>query len=286
MRNLWLQRTVTLLAVGALGSAVRVHAQAKPKPGFVAEAVPEMPNPPGPAPKHDFNGAWVGPQKTELGPFPAMTPAAEKLFKAAQPIPPVGRAAADGQYRLGASNDPYMLCDPLGFPRDLRNHSVQSRGGIWFAAEPNRMFMLFEQQRIFRDIWMDGRELPKKVDAKDAPDSRYYGYSVGHWDGDTTLVIDTTGLDPRTWLDEIGHPHTNAARLQERWTRLDQYNIQVTVTVDDPAYYTQPFQLLKANYYWMKNQDFEETLCLPSDAVEYREKLAAPSGWGETAPKP
>ena len=59
------------------------------------------------------------------------------------------------------------------------------------------------------------------------------------------FVIDTVGLDPRTWLDEAGLPHTNAAKLQERWTRVDQYHLEATVTVDDPQYFTKPFQLMK-----------------------------------------
>ena len=81
------------------------------------------------------------------------------------------------------------------------------------------MLILFEQQRVWREVWMDGRQPPAKVDAPGAPESRFYGYSAGHWDGDNVLVIDTTGLDPRSWLDEAGHPHTNAAKFQERWTR-------------------------------------------------------------------
>jgi hypothetical protein len=129
-------------------------------------------------------------------------------------------------------------------------------------------------------VWMDGRELPKKVDAKGAPDSRYYGYSVGHWDGDNTFVIDSTGLDGRTWLDESGHPHSVDAHIQERYTRRDQYNLELTVTIDDPKFYTKPFQFLKANYYWMKDQDFEENLCVPSEGIAYRESMAKPAGWG------
>jgi hypothetical protein len=238
-----------------------------------------MPNPPGPAPKHDLSGAWVGPQKTVMGPFPAMTSVGEAAFRLNKPVPNAGRAAPDALDDLAATNDPFMVCDPLGFPRDLLNHAVSSRGGMWFEPVPNRMLILFEQQRVWREVWMDGRELPKKVDAKNAPDSRYYGYSVGHWDGDNTFVIDTTGLDSRTWLDEPGHPHSTDAHIEERWTRVDQYNLQLTVTVDDPKFYTKPFQLLKANYYWMKDQDFEETLCIPSEAIEYRDKLAKPSGW-------
>jgi len=284
MRNPVAEPILSLLAVLALSSAVVAQtpegqAARVPPPGYAAVGVPEMPNPPGPAPKHDLTGAWVGPQKTVLGPFPAMTPAGEATFKLNKPVPPAGRGAPDSLALLAATNDPFMICDPLGFPRDLLNHAVSSRGGMWFEPVPNRMVILFEQQRVWREVWMDGRQLPKKVDAKGAPDSRYYGYSVGHWDGDYTFVIDTTGLDGRTWLDEVGHPHSVDARIQERYTRVDQYNLQVTATVDDPKFYTKPFQLLKANYYWMKDQDFEETLCIPSEAIEYRDRLAKPSGW-------
>ena len=81
-------------------------------------------------------------------------------------------------------------------------------GGLWFEQVPNRIVMMYQYQRVWRDIWMDGRELPKKVDAKGAPDSSFYGYSVGRWDGDYTLAIDTTGTDDRTWLDQTGHPHS------------------------------------------------------------------------------
>jgi hypothetical protein len=125
---------------------------------------------------------------------------------------------------------------------------------------------------------MDGRALPKAVDVKGAPESRYNGYSVGHWENDTTLVIDTTGLDERAWLDTVGHPRSSMARIQERYTRVDQYNIRLTVTVTDPKYYTKPWTFMRANLYWMKAQQFAETLCIPSEAIEYLDTLAKPSG--------
>jgi hypothetical protein len=284
MRNLVAEPIVALLAVLALFSAVVAQAplgrgrRALP-PGYVADGVPAMPDPPGPAPKHDLTGIWVGPLEVVMGPYPAMTPAGEAAFKVNKPI----ARASDRNVHLQPNNDPFAICDPLGFPRDLLNHTLSSRGGIWFESVHNRMLILFEQQRVWREVWMDGRELPKKVDAAGAPDSRYYGYSAGHWEGDNTLVIDTTGLDERTWIDEAGHPHSVDAHLQERWTRLDQYHLEATVTVDDPKYYSQPFQLMKTGYYWKKNQDVEEELCLPSEAIEYRDKLANPSGWGAGA---
>jgi len=240
---------------------------------FVTEGVPRMPNPPGPAPKRDLSGAWVGPQNNKPDPVPPMTPAGQAQFKLAKAYGTASRT--DG---LGESNDPFITCDPLGFPRNLLAHAISSRGGTLFGSAPNRILIAYEQQRVWREIWTDGRALPKAVDVRDAPESRFYGYSVGHWENDNTLVIDTTGLDERTWLDEAGHPHSAMAHIQERYTRTDQYNLQVTVTVDDPKYYTKPFAVMRANFYWMKAQDFSESMCVPSEAIEYRDSLARPSG--------
>jgi hypothetical protein len=279
---------VASLAVVALSPAVMAQDQeaARPRrqvqPGYVAEGVPKMPNPPGPAPKQDLTGAWVGPQNVSRDPMPPMTPAGEARFKQNKAY--VAGGARDGDVKSLASNDPFIVCDPLGFPRDLLNHAVSSRGGMIFQPGQSRMFVMFEQQRVWREIWMDGRALPANVDAKGAPDSRYYGYSTGHWDGDT-FVIDTTGFDERAWLDENGHPRSKNAHIEERYTRADQYNLNLTATLDDPKLYTKPWVFLKANYYWMKDQDFEETLCIPSEGIEYRDTLARPSGIGADTSK-
>jgi hypothetical protein len=281
MRNPSAKVNVASLALLTLWSAV-AHAQGRGgggrgmQPGFVASGVPAMPDPAGPAPKHDFTGTWVGPLSVTMGPYPAMTPAGQAAFKLNKPI----KRASDNATEVAPNNDPYAICDPLGFPRDLLNHWLSSRGGIEFASMPNRMLVLFEQQRVWREVWTDGRQLPAKVDAAGAPDSRFYGYSVGHWEGDNVFVVDTVGLDPRSWLDEAGLPHTNAAKLQERWTRTDQYHLEATVTVDDPQYFTKPFQLMKTAYYWKKDQNVQEELCLASEALEYRDRQAGPSGYG------
>ena len=125
---------------------------------------------------------------------------------------------------------------------------------------------------------MDGRALPKAVDVRGMPESRLYGHSVGRWQDDHTLVIDTTGLDERPWLDEAGHPRSNAARIQERYTRRDQYNLQLTVTIDDPKFYTKPWTFMQGNFYWVMGQEFAETFCIPSEGIEYRDSIARPSG--------
>ena len=75
---------------------------------------------------------------------------------------------------------------------------------------PNEIVILYEAFATFRQIFTDGRELPKD------PNPTFMGYSVGHWDGDT-LVVDTVGLNDRTFLDLWGTPHTAALHVIERW---------------------------------------------------------------------
>jgi hypothetical protein len=285
MRNAVVKPAVALLVVLALSSIAMAQTRGgRPVPeGYIADGVPKMPNPPGPAPKQDVSGAWVGPQNNKPDPVPPMTPAGQALFKTRKAYLPNGFDA--GNHDLPPTNDPFVICDPLGFPRDLLAHAVSSRGSTLFGSAPNRILIAYEQQRVWREIWTDGRALPTKVDAPGAPDSRYYGYSVGHWDGDNTLVIDTTGVDERAWLDEVGHPRSSSAHIQERYTRQDQYNMQLTVTVDDPKYYTKPWVFMRSNFYWMKAQEFTETICIPSEGLEYRDTLSKPSGIPVEAPR-
>ena len=272
---------VALLAVSYVAAPAAQQRQRITGEGFVFEGVPKMPDPPGPAPKRDLSGAWVGPQNNKPDPVPPMTPAGQAAFKERKSYGIASRLGGRGGNQAAGeaeSNDPFITCDPLGFPRNLLAHAISSRGGMLCASAPNRILVAYEQQRVWREIFTDGRALPKQVDVRGAPESRYYGYSVGHWENDNTLVIETTGVDERAWLDEEGHPRSSAAHITERYVRPDQYNLQVTVTVDDPKYYTKPWTWMRANFYWMKAQEFSESFCIPSEAIQYRDTLARPSG--------
>jgi hypothetical protein len=286
MRNPVAASTVIVLAMLAIGTTVASQGQTARRPqtrvsgeGFISEGIPKMPNPPGPAPKRDLSGAWVGPgTSNKPDPAPPMTPAGQAIFKERKAYTTATNLAGRDDGSPGASNDPFITCDPLGFPRNVLTNGITNRGGVLFGSAPNRMIIAYEQQQLWREIWTDGRALPKAVDVRGAPESRYYGYSVGRWENDYTFVIDTTGLDERPWLDAAGHPRSSSARIQERYTRTDQYNLQVTVTVEDPKFYTKPWTFMRANLYWMKAQEFPETLCIPSEAITYRDTLAKPSG--------
>lgn len=88
----------------------------------------------------------------------------------------------------------------------------------------------------YRQIFLDGRKL------ETAPNPSWMGYSVGHWDGDT-LVVESFGFNDRTWLDHLGHPHTEALRMTERYHRRDFGNLDLEVTFSDPGAYSKPWTL-------------------------------------------
>jgi hypothetical protein len=203
--------------------------------------------PGGPAPKQDFSGSWAGPVAIDRqAEAPPLTPLGQKLMGANKPEP---------TFHVASTNDS-------------------------FATMPDRIVVLNQYQRAWREIWMDGRELPKNVGAaaKDAPDPRYYGYSVGHWEGDNTLVVETTGLDDRTWLTRMGYPHSMDARVTERFTRPDHNDLHLTITVDDPKIYTKPFVLGTVNFKWVPDQQLAEQLCVPSEMLQYLNLVGDPAG--------
>jgi hypothetical protein len=222
-----------------------------------------------PAPKRDISGAWAGPIQAvqPVDPIPPMTPWGQMRYAGNK-----GNFSGD----VADSNDPINHCDPLGFPRN----AVFELRGLAIGGMPNRVLILSQYERAWREIWTDGRALPKGAGTDDlnAPDPRYYGYSVGHWDGDYTLVVDTVGTDDASWIDNFGHPHSDQLHAVERYTRLDHDTLQVTVTIDDPTTYTKTFMLGKTIYKWIPSQDFEEQLCIPSAMEAYQNAIAKPAG--------
>jgi len=224
------------------------------------------PTPGGPAPVHDVSGSWAGnltPQRLEI---PPLTPVGQKMFSLNKPETAVG---------TGHSNDPMNTCDPIGIPRNLE---FETRGIAFATMSTDRIAVLHQYQRIWRYVWMDGKhELPKKIDTKDGVPARWYGYSVGHWDGDYTLVIDTTGINDQTWLDKAGYPHSVNALVEERYTRVDHNHMNMVVTVDDPTVFTKPFTLSKNEYRWIPDQEAEEQICVPSEMIQYMHLISNPA---------
>lgn len=214
-----------------------------------------------PAPRRDLTGVWAGGAVMKLEEAPPMTPWAQEIYDAARPL--FGPRA----FAVAESNDGLVTCDPLGFPRNL----LYELRGIEFAQANNKVLLLSQYQRVWREIWTDGRKLPTNTgrEIPGTPDTRWYGYSVGAWVDDYTFVVNTTGFNEKSWADEYGHPRSIDARVEERYHRIDHDNLEITVTIDDPKAYTKPFMAMKQVVHWNPKQELEEQLCVPSEAAEY-----------------
>ena len=150
-----------------------------------------------------------------------------------------------------------------------------------FASLPGRVLLLSQYQRVWPQIWTDGRDLPTSLGGSQmrARDPRYYGYSVARWEADNVFVVDTVGLDENTWLNKFGYPHTAETHVQERYTRLDHNDLQLTITADDPKLYVKPFVLAINHFKWLPDQnlDEDEQLCIPSQVIEYLKVVGDPA---------
>jgi hypothetical protein len=98
----------------------------------------------------------------------------------------------------------------------------------------DELVILYEEFNHYRQIFMDGRAFPPQKDES------WYGYSIGKWEGDT-LVADTVGLNDKAWLDDPGHPRSDAMHITERFHRRDFGHLDVQITFDDPKVYTKPW---------------------------------------------
>jgi hypothetical protein len=131
--------------------------------------------------------------------------------------------------------------------------------------------MFFDFFYTHRTIWMDGRKL------EEDPEPTWYGYAVGHWDGNT-LVVDSNGFNGRGWFANGGYPWSEDAKLEERYTRANHDTINVTMTLTDPATYTKPWVIGPATLKWTPKEVMREDVCAPSDEKKYLDEIREPAG--------
>jgi hypothetical protein len=229
MPKRWFTPIVSSAAVLALSSILGAQ-QLLP---WNNSGLAQSPNQPaaatGPAPKRDLTGIWdaggagIGARGYQTAP---LTPWGDTLGKT--------HKSGDGirQVPIEQNNDPLStMGDPGGFPRNL----LFELRPFQVVQTPKSVLMLYMFEKRWRTIWTDGRQLPKD------PDPRWYGYSVGRWEDDTTFVVNSVGMDERTWLDNAGSPHSDQMKVEERYHRVDANTMELTVTIDDPKAYTAPW---------------------------------------------
>jgi hypothetical protein len=186
-------------------------------------------------PHGDLTGVWMPQQgSVTFSPNePPLQPWAEAKYRGVRP----GYGPRAGT----ESKDPITNCEPPGVPRLLLLPFP-----VQIVQVPGQVIMLFEYDHFIRQISLDGRPHASDLDAT------WMGDSIGHWEGDT-LVVDTVGLNDKAWLDQVGHPHSDALHLVERIRRVDRDTLKDDLLIDDPKAYTQPWkgqQIFKLKPAW------------------------------------
>jgi hypothetical protein len=233
------------------------------------------------APRHDLSGIWepaagwrAGVQQYGALEYPSdrkpehqlpFTPLGEKTWKSHKP------GFGTTEVPIALNNDPFDVCDPIGFPR------IELFGfrAIQIVQTEKQVLIFYQNDRTFRSIWTDGRGFP----SEDISEPRWYGYSVGKWEDDTTFVVETIGLDERTWLDNAGRPHSSDLRVEERFHRVNHDIFELTLTIIDPKMYTKPWNALNKFPMRLQSADFDlrEMLCSPSEQAEYDKQVSKPA---------
>jgi hypothetical protein len=223
--------------------------------------------------KHDITGVWSGTltglddngSTFDMSKLPPLTAYGQQVYKATESDSPDW-----------SSKDPMNICDPLGYPR-----SFAYNYGLEFVTLPGRTLEFFEWGHYWRDIWTDGRKLPSNP-----PIPRFYGYAVGHWDGDT-FVVESNGYDDRSWIvadngrrnaekRAAGLPHSDEMTIREEYKRLNYGLLQVAITITDPKVYTAPWTTTD-QIALSPDSEIAEHLCVTSDSISYDDQNTKPT---------
>jgi hypothetical protein len=216
-----------------------------------------------PANPADFSGVWAQESKTQIEWFDAqgnrlselpMTPLGEQRFKA--------NKATFGSKAVASreSTDPTTKCLPPGVPTIYLYIFPME-----IIHTPGRVILFFEFGNYVRQIFTDGRPHQDFTPT-------WMGDSIGKWEGDT-LVVDINGFNDKTWIDNLGHPHSDRLHIVERFRRTDHDHLVDDITLDDPITYTKTLttkRILDLKPDW----NVMEFICEDKDTFEDHEKQA------------
>jgi hypothetical protein len=172
--------------------------------------------------KPDLSGLWQ-PADILIGDL------AKNLKPGSVPYQPWAEALYKERRANEGRDDPTANCIVGGVPR---SDAVPYPFKI--LHRPGLTVILYEAVHSYRQIFSDGRALPKDMNPS------WFGYSVARWEGDT-YIVETSGFNDKGWLDNFGKPATDALHVIERFRRKDFGHMDIEITIDDPKAYTKPW---------------------------------------------
>jgi hypothetical protein len=222
------KRILIAAAMAALMMTGTVAAQWLKHPTAGIPRLPDgKPNLTAPVPKHPTGkpvlaGLWR--------PSPGMVGDIARNLKPGEvPFQPWAEALFKERRANSSKDDPTANCIVGGVPRsDLVGYPFK------ILEVPGMVVILYEAVHSYRQIFTDGRSFPADMNPT------WFGYSIGHWEGDT-LVVETRGFNDKGWLDNGGKPATDQLKVTERFIRKDFGNMDIQITIDDPKAYTKPW---------------------------------------------
>ncbi|MBV8842628.1 MAG: hypothetical protein JO307_07435 [Bryobacterales bacterium] len=193
--------------------------------------------------KIDLSGFWMPENPTKY-----LLNLAADMKESEIPLKPWARDLYNQRIANNGKDHPGVSCLPSGIPE-----KDNIPDGLKLVQTEDLTLLLHESRTIYRQIFTDGRPLPKN------PQPTWMGYSIGHWEGDT-FVVETIGQNGKTWLDMKGLPGTESLHITEHFTRPRIGHMDVDVTIDDPEAYTKSW---KVNMPWRLLPDAEliESIC-------------------------
>jgi hypothetical protein len=202
-------------------------------------------------------GAGKGKASPTLGPAPRMpdgkadlsgvwSPANFANTGGPYPLQPWAQAVLDQRRANQSKEDPEGYCLPAGVPRisPFPQKTIQTP----------TLLVILEEGNIhsYRQVFIDGRPHSKE-------DQLWMGDSIGKWEGNDVLVVDTTNFNDKTWLGGSA-PHTDQLHVVERFSRPDLGHLNVDITLEDPGAFTKPHSFQRV-FNLMQNTDLLEYVC-------------------------
>jgi hypothetical protein len=167
------------------------------------------------------------------------------------PFRPWARELREQRMADNQKDNPDAHCLPMGYMQ-LHGHPQPRK----IVQTKDLIVIMYEGNSGLRQIFLDGRPLPE---LNEDLQPWWYGYSIGHWEGDT-LVVESHGFREDGWLDVYGSPLTEQGKLIERWRRPDYGHLEIDITVDDPKAYTEPFTV-RVSHRVTIDQELIEFIC-------------------------
>ena len=130
---------------------------------------------------------------------------------------------------------PHASCWPVGVPGFLLRPMTQA---MYFIQGPKEVVMILASKQEVRHVFLTDQHSPNVK-------TSWYGESIGHYESDM-LVVDTIGIDDRTWVDGFGTPHTKQLHVIERFHLIEDGKVlEANVHVEDPGAFTMPWDAIQ-----------------------------------------